>query len=63
MSQKEIIDTLKKTNRPLGIKELLIILPYNRATISRCCRVLRKNNEVKYKMEKLKRRSKFVYYI
>jgi len=60
MSQKEVIVYLKKKARPVDIKELLVALPYNRATISRSCRVLRKHKEIKYK--KLKGR-RHVYYL
>jgi predicted transcriptional regulator len=65
MSQEAIIKFLKKQKSPVGIKELLIALPYNRATISVNCKKLRKSKEIKYSIIKTKasRKNKFVYYL
>ena len=60
MSQKEVILYLQKKKKPVDIKELLLVLPYNRATISRNCRVLRKNKEIKYKVDRGRRHLYFL---
>lgn len=65
MSQEAIIKFLKKQKTPIDIKGLLVMLPYNRATISVNCKKLRKSGEIKYKIIKTKasRKNKFVYYL
>ena len=60
MSQTEVILYLKKKKRPVDIKELLLVLPYNRATISRNCRKLRERKEVKYKVKSGRRHLYFL---
>jgi len=64
MSQEEIIKFLKKVNRPVDIKELMINFPTkSRVILSRNCRILRKYNEVKFKKVKEKYYLKYIYYL
>ena len=61
MCQQEIIDYLHKKKKPVDMRELLVNIPANRASISRSCRKLRDQKEVKFRKEKIKSYEKFIY--
>lgn len=64
MCQQAIIKYLaKKKGKPVDMKELLIKLPANRASLSRSCKKLRECNEIKYKKKKERCYEKFVYFL
>ena len=62
MCQEEILNYLKKRKRPVDIRELLINIKANRASISRGCRRLRETKEVKYRRKKVGSYIKYIYY-
>ena len=47
----------------MDMQELLTNIPANRASISRGCRKLRENGDVKFKKQKIKSYEKFIYSI
>jgi len=63
MCQQEIINYLKKRKGPVDMRELIVNLPANRASISRGCRRLRETREVKFKKQKIKSYEKFIYFM
>jgi len=63
MTQEEIINYLKKRKKPVDMKELLINIPANRASISRGCKQLRKAREVKFVKKRIKSYEKFMYFL
>ena len=63
MCQQEIINYLKKRKGPVDMKELIVNLPANRASISRGCRRLRETREVKFRKQKIKSYEKFIYFM
>lgn len=63
MCQQEIMNYLSKKRKPVDMKELIINIPANRASISRGCRKLRENNEIGFKKQKIKSYEKFLYFM
>jgi len=63
MCQQEIINYLKRRGGPVDMKELIVNLPANRASISRGCRKLRETNDIRFKKQKVKSYEKFIYFM
>ena len=63
MCQNDILNYLKKKQKPVDMRELLVNIPANRASISRNCRKLRERKEVRFKKEKIKSYEKFYYFL
>jgi hypothetical protein len=63
MCQQEIINYVKRKRRPVDMRELIVNLPQNRASISRGCRKLREAKEIKFKKKKEKSYEKFFYFM
>lgn len=63
LCQQDIINYLKKKKRYVDMRELLVNIPANRASISRNCRKLRENKEVGFKKKTIKSYEKFLYFI
>jgi len=63
MCQNDILNYLKKKQKPVDMQELLVNIPANRASISRGCRKLRERSEVKFTKKRIKSYEKFMYFL
>lgn len=61
MCQQDIIKYLRKKGKPVDMRELMVNIPANRASISRNCRKLRERKEVKYVKKKERSYEKYYY--
>jgi hypothetical protein len=62
MCQQEIINYVRRRRKPVDMRELLVNIPANRASISRGCRKLRETGDIKFKKQKIKSYEKFLYF-
>ena len=63
MCQQAIINYIKRRRQPVDMRELIVNIPANRASISRGCRKLRENKDIRFKKQKIKSYEKFLYFI
>lgn len=63
MCQQEIMNYVKRRSQPVDMRELLVNIPANRASISRGCRKLRESKDIRFKKQKIKSYEKFIYFV
>lgn len=63
MCQSDIIKYLIKRRKNVDMVELCKNIPVNRANISRACRKLRENKEVRFKKQRIEGGEKYIYFV